>query len=88
MTNSQIEKLKKVFSDLSEEQAQLDLLTIPFSDKLKAFIQPKEVISVDVGDTIKNTSLMLGYSGIHNVLRVTKNEIVLKPNLIAQILKQ
>jgi len=87
MTNAQIEILQEIFSNLSEEQKQFEILRIPYSEELKKIISAKENIRVNVSDVINNTSLMTGYSGVQNILKVINNEIVLKPNLILQILE-
>jgi hypothetical protein len=86
MTEAQKEKLRIVFDSLTEEQKNLSILNVPYTDTFAKILTNKEVIAVETSDTIKNPSIMIGYSGVVNALRVSKGALILKPNLIKELL--
>jgi hypothetical protein len=85
MTEEQKEKLSFVFNSLTEEQRKRDHFVLPLK-KFESKLHNKEVISVEVSDTIRNRSMFKEYSGVLNLLRVSKDEVILRPNLIAELI--
>lgn len=86
MTGAQKEKLQVVFDSLTEKQKNLDVLHLPYNEELKKVLNDKETITIEVSDAIRNRSIMTGYSGIINLLRVSRGEVILKPQLINELL--
>ncbi|MEO9257163.1 MAG: hypothetical protein ABI207_02205 [Crocinitomicaceae bacterium] len=87
MTEEQKEKLSFVFNSLTKEQRKRDLLHLPFKE-FESKLHNKEAIAVEVSDTIRNRSMFKGYSGVITLLRVSKDEVILKPNLIEELITE
>ena len=85
MTNIQKEKLSSIFNNLTDEQKKLDLLNLPYNE-YENILDNKEIIAVEISDAIRNRSMFTEYSGVITLLRVSKEEVILKPNLIKEVI--
>lgn len=85
MTITQKEKLGFVFNKLKDDQKELDILSLPYIE-FKDILNDKEIIALEISNEIKNRSMFTGYSGIINLVRVSKGEVILKPTLIKKLI--
>lgn len=70
MTEEQKQKLKIVYSKLSKDEKNLEYHIISLTDDLKDRFKAKETIKINIGGEVKNSSMMIGYTGVINVLQI------------------
>jgi len=86
MTQLNVEKLKSVFNQLTEEQKKLELLELS-CDEISTELNEKEIFRVIIEKSTIADSLFVGIDGgTLDLLYVSKGKVILKPKLINEFI--
>lgn len=84
MTQLNVEKLKSVFNQLTDDQKKLELLELS-CDEISTKIAEDEIFTVEISTTL-NTPLFISSDARLNLLRVSNEKVILKPKLINEFI--